>query len=89
MPDPPRRVDAINEELVWRGLHLWLLAPQSGVWKLLGQPAGRTDVKLRPVFASGLPGPRYGQKTNLEPTSGDLWVWANVTSDDRWVQAGC
>ena len=33
--------------------------------------AGRsTDVKLRPVFASGLPGPSYGQKTNL--TSGDL-----------------
>ena len=44
MPDPPRRVDAINEELVWRGLHLWLLAPLSGVWKLLGQPAGWLDV---------------------------------------------
>ena len=38
-------VNAINEELVGRGLHFWLLAPQSGVWKLLGQPAGRsTDV---------------------------------------------
>ena len=48
--------------------------------------AGRsTDVKLRPVFASGLPGPSYGQKTNS--TSGDLWVWASVTSDDRWVWA--
>ena len=52
--------------------------------------AGRsTDVKLRPVFASGLPGPSYGQKTNLKPTSGDLWVWAGVTSDDRWVWADC
>ena len=52
--------------------------------------AGRpTDVKLRPVFASGLPGPSYGQKTNLNPTSGDLWVWASVTSDDRWVWADC
>ena len=50
--------------------------------------AGRsTDVKLRPVFASGLPGPSYGQKTNS--TSGDLWVWASVTSDDRWVWADC
>ena len=40
--------------------------------------AGRsTDVKLRPVFASGLPGPSYGQKTNLNRTSGDLWVWAD------------
>ena len=37
-------VNAINEELVGRGLHFWLLAPQSGVWKLL-KPAGRwTDV---------------------------------------------
>ena len=37
--------------------------------------AGRpTDVKLRPVFASGLPGPSYGQKTNLNPTTGDPWV---------------
>ena len=48
--------------------------------------AGRsTDVKLRPVFASGLPGPSYGQKTNS--TSGDLWVWASVTSYNRWVWA--
>ena len=46
MPDPPRRVYAINEELVGsvrRHLHFWLLAP-SGVWKLLGQPAGWMDV---------------------------------------------
>ena len=51
--------------------------------------AGRpTDVKLRPVFASGLPGPSYGQKTNL--TSGDLdcsldagWVWADSLSFDE------
>ena len=38
--------------------------------------AGRsTDVKLRPVFASGLPGPSYGQKTNLHPTSRPLGGW--------------
>ena len=49
--------------------------------------AGRLDGRheLRPFSASGLPGLRYSQKTNLNPTSGDLWVWASVTSDDRWV----
>ena len=36
----------------------------------VGEAGRSTDVKLRPVFASGLPGPSYGQKTNL--TSGDL-----------------
>ena len=68
-------VNAINEET--GGAWPPLLAPLSGVWKLLLKLTGRTDGRheLRPVFASGLPGPRYGQKTNLEPTSGDLWVW--------------
>ena len=67
-------VNAINEETggAWAPP---LLAPLSGVWKLV-KPAGRqtSDVKLRPVFASGLPGPSYGQKTNLNPTTGDPWV---------------
>ena len=64
-----------------------------------GAAAGRLEVagsrpvdgrhELRPVFASGLPGPSYGQKTNLNAASGDLWVWASVTSDDRWVWADC
>ena len=38
-----------------------------------GRPVdGRHE--LRPDFASGLPGPSYGQKTNLNPTTGDPWV---------------
>ena len=40
-----------------------------GRLEVVGRPVeGRHE--LRPDFASGLPGPRYGQKTNL--TSGDL-----------------
>ena len=36
-------VNAINEELVGRGLHFWLLAPLSGVWKFVG-PGRSMDV---------------------------------------------
>ena len=43
-------VNAINEELVGRGLRFWLLAPQSGVWKLLGQPAGRWTSRITSGF---------------------------------------
>ena len=55
-----------------------------GVASTAGAAAGRLEVagsrpvdgrhELRPVFASGLPGPIYGQKTNLNPTTDDPWV---------------
>ena len=71
-------VNAINEETggVRPPAPPLLAAGALGRLKVV---AGRLDGRheLRPFSASGLPGPRYGQKTNLNPTSGDLWVWAS------------
>ena len=40
-----------------------------------GRTVGRHEFRL--VFASEPPGQSYGRKTNLNLTSGDLWVWAS------------
>ena len=71
MPDPPRRVYAINEELVGSVRRKPPL-PDAGaaVGRLevvvgAGRTVGRHE--LRPVFASEPPGQSYGQKTNLGP----------------------
>ena len=69
----------------WWGLQPPLLAAGATDGRLKVVGVGRMDGRheLRPVFASGLPGPRYGQKTNLNLTTGDPWV------DDLWVWVDC
>ena len=70
MPDPPRRVYAINDELVvsvWKPPLLAAGALDGRLEVVVG--AGRSDGRheLRPVFASEPPGQSYGPKTNLGP----------------------
>ena len=71
MPDPPRRVYAINEELVGpvrRKPPLLAAGALDGRLEVVvgaGQLDGRHE--LRPVFASEPPGQSYGPKTNLGP----------------------
>ena len=55
------RVNAVNEDLVGRGLHCWLLAPM-GVWKLLGL-TGRAGVTKYASFSpAGLLGEVIAKK---------------------------
>ena len=49
------RVNAVNEDLVGRGLHCCLLAPM-GVWKLLGLTGREGVTKYAPFSPPGLLG---------------------------------
>ena len=83
MPDPPRRVYAINEELVGsvrRHLHVWLLAP-SGVWKLVGAGRSMDVTNYVPFSPPGFLGRATAKKRICiqprDPWVDGLWVWVD------------
>ena len=56
------RVNAVNEDLVGRGLHCWLLAPLVGVWKLWLGPVWMGVTNYAPFSPPGLLGEVIAKK---------------------------